>query len=83
MNETEIRRAVMETLAEIVPEANLQALKPEKNFRDQIDMDSVDFLNFVLSLEKRLQVSIPEPDYPKFSSLDGCTMQLSERTSPR
>lgn len=83
MNETQIRQAVMDTLAEIVPEADLQALKPEKNFRDQIDMDSVDFLNFVLSLEKRLQVSIPEPDYPKFSSLDGCKAQLGGPTPPR
>ncbi|WP_447601379.1 acyl carrier protein [Nitrospira sp. Nam80] len=73
----EIRQAVIRILGDIAPEADLQALKPELSFRDQLDIDSMDFLNFIIALHRELGIEIPETDYPKYSSLQGCIDHLS------
>ena len=75
----ELKRHVFDALLETAPEANTDALDPAVSFRDQFEIDSVDFLNFVLSLEKRLNVEIPEGDYPKLSSLNGCISYLATK----
>lgn len=67
---------VLAVLTEIAPELDLSGINPELSFRDQFEVDSVDFLNFVLALEKRLGRKIPEVDYPKLSSLKGCLSYL-------
>ena len=76
MTGEELKRHVLDALVEIAPELNVAALDPTVSFRDQVEIDSVDFLNFVLSLEKKLGVNIPEGDYPKLSSLHGCISYL-------
>lgn len=68
----EIKRTVLRILGEIAPEADLTALKPDVSFRDQLDIDSVDFLNFVLALHDAWHIEIPESDYPKLSTMNGC-----------
>lgn len=72
MNEEEIKAAVARALAGVAPESAGEKLEPAVNFRDQMDFDSMDFVAFVLALEKDLGVKVPELDYPKLSSLDGC-----------
>jgi len=72
----QIQRQVRQALAEVAPDADLEGLRPDVAFRDQIELDSLDFLNFVLALEKRLRIHVPEADYPKLSTLDGCTAYL-------
>jgi len=67
-----VEQEIIAALREVAPEAETDELEGGVNLRDQIDMDSVDFLNFVTALERRLDVKIPEQDYPKLSSLDGC-----------
>jgi acyl carrier protein len=79
MSDDSLRAQVLEALAEVAPEADPETLDPARSFRDQLDFDSVDFLNFALALEKRLQVRIPETDYPRLSSLDGCIAYLQDR----
>jgi acyl carrier protein len=76
MDAESLRARVLETLAEIAPEADLGTLDPALSFHDQMEIDSIDYLNFMLSLEKRLGIRIPEADYPKMSSLDGCLAHL-------
>lgn len=76
--ESELRRVVLEALADVAPDADVTALAPDLNFRDQIEMDSVDYLNLMLELERRLGIEIPESDYPKLSSLGGCLDYLGE-----
>jgi acyl carrier protein len=76
MAEDTLRSEVLQALQEVAPETDADAIDPEVNFRDQCEIDSVDFLNFVLALERRLGVKIPEMDYPRLSSLDGCTRYL-------
>ncbi len=71
------RELVLEVLGEVAPDADLRRLDAETSFRDQFDLDSIDFLNLVLRIEKRLDTRIPEVDYPKLSSLDGAVAYLS------
>lgn len=75
----QIKETVLRLLGEIAPEADLTALKPGGSFRDQLDIDSMDFLNFVIMLHKTFGVEIPEADYPKYGTLNGCVEQLSEK----
>lgn len=72
MAQNDIKSAVTRALYKIAPELEGQSIDPEVNFRDQFDFDSVDFVNFVISLEKSIEVRVPEMDYPKLSSLAGC-----------
>jgi acyl carrier protein len=69
---------ILETLTAIAPDADPGALDPDVAFRDQFEIDSVDFLNFVIALEKKLDRRIPETDFPKLSSLKGCLAYLGE-----
>lgn len=78
MTEDDARRIVLQVLGDIAPEAELDAIDPTENFRDQIDIDSVDFLNFVIALNEATGAEIPEADYPKLSSLDGAAAYLAE-----
>jgi acyl carrier protein len=79
--QTEIRDAVFSVLGEIAPEADPAAVNPAESLRDQLDLDSMDFLNFVIALHKRLGVEIPEADYPKLASVDGAVSYLAARAA--
>lgn len=79
MDQDDIKSAVMNTLYQVAPELADQAIDPKVNFRDQFDFDSVDFVNFVISLEKVVEMRVPEMDYPKLSSLDGCLDYFQSR----
>lgn len=76
MDENSLRRQITESLIKAAPDIDQNALDPDINFRDQFEVDSVDFLNFVLDLEKRLGIKIPEIDYPKLSSMTGSVVYL-------
>jgi acyl carrier protein len=78
MTRDEIRAAVLAALAGVAPEADLCQLDPCANFRDQLDIDSVDFLNFVVALHKKLGVQIPEAEYSKLVSLESCETYLGK-----
>lgn len=69
--------AVRAALEEVAPDADVEHIDAARNLRDQVELDSVDFLNFVMALERRLDMRIPEVDYPKLSSLDGCRRYLA------
>ena len=77
MNAEELRTVVLRTLGNIAPEADLERLRPKVNLREQLDLDSMDFLNFVIALHQELHVEIPERDYPKLLTVDGCVAYLS------
>ena len=78
MTNEDLKGKVLEHLARVAPEADIVAIEPEVNFRDQFEFDSIDFLNFVLGLEKDVGVRVPEYDYPKLSNLDACLTYLQE-----
>lgn len=77
MTKEAIRDTVLRILGEIAPEADLTRLKLDVNFRDQLDLDSMDFLNFVIALDEELHLTIPEADYPKLASLNGSVELLT------
>jgi acyl carrier protein len=75
----EVRDAILRILGGIAPEADLTRLDPRVPLREQLDIDSMDVLNFVSAIDQELQVSIPEVDYPKTATLDGCVDYVAER----
>ena len=78
MRDEEIDRIVYDLLRRIAPEAAMDGLQAHISFRDQFEFDSVDFLNFVLQLEKQTGTRISELDYPMLSSLQGCRAYLRD-----
>jgi len=67
----QLSAVILETLVAVAPDVDPGTLDPDVAFRDQFEIDSVDFLNFVMALEKKLDRRIPETDFPKLSSLKG------------
>ena len=82
MTEAELRKTVLDTLSDIAPEADLEALPPDKDLREELDIDSMDFLNFVIALHEKLGVDIPEADYPQLITLNGAVGYLAARCGP-
>jgi acyl carrier protein len=76
MTRDEIRNTVLRALGSVAPETDTTHLQPNVSLREQLDIDSMDFLNFVIALHRALQVEIPEADYPKLATLDGCVEYL-------
>lgn len=76
MTAAEIRQLVLDTLAAIAPEADLAHLPGDAALREELDLDSMDFLNFVTALHERTGTDIPEADYPSLSTLDGAAAYL-------
>jgi acyl carrier protein len=83
MSDPDIRKAILEELGNIAPEADLAAVDPAADLREALDIDSMDFLNFVIALHRRLAVDIPEIDYPKLVTLDGAMTYLRGKVAPR
>jgi acyl carrier protein len=82
MNDTEVRSQVLQALAQVAPEADLEGLDPSGDFREELDLDSMDILNLVIGLHEATGVDIPERDYPQLVTLDACVSYLSERLAP-
>jgi acyl carrier protein len=70
MDEKQIREAIFSVLKGIAPELDPAVIEPDRPLRDQVDLDSMDFLNFIVGLHKKLGVNIPEADYRKLFTLD-------------
>ena len=79
MNENEIRAMFLEELGNIAPEMDLRQLDPTADLREALDINSMDFLNLVTAVHRRLGVGIPELDYPKLVTLDGAVRYLGDR----
>ena len=77
MNEQSIRSLMAEVLAGIAPEADLSTIGDDTDLRETLDLDSMDFLNFVIGLNQRSGVAIPESDYPKLYTIRGIVSYLA------
>ena len=69
MDEKELRAAVIATLKTIAPEVEEGDLRPDRPLRNQVDLDSMDWLNFLIGLHEKLKVDIPEADYARLVTL--------------
>jgi acyl carrier protein len=76
MNAEELRRIAAEVLGGIAPEADLATVGDDEDLRDALDLDSMDFLNFVIGLSERTGRAIPEADAPKLQTLRGLVADL-------
>ncbi len=74
-----IRQAIFDAVLAIAPEADFAGVAPTKSLREQLDLDSFDYLNVLIALARRLGVEVPEADYGKVETLDALTGYLAER----
>jgi acyl carrier protein len=79
MTPDEIRKTVLKCLGDVAPDADLASLKPDKDIREELDIDSMDFLNFVVALKDALGVEVPEADYDRIGTIDACVGYLAKR----
>jgi len=79
MTDTDIRKVIQEELNNIAPEADLASVSPAADLREAIDIDSMDFLNFIIAIHHRLGIDIPEIDYPKLVTLDGALAYIDAK----
>jgi acyl carrier protein len=78
----EIRTAVLRALVKVAPEVDPATIAPGLRLRDQVDLDSVDFLNFLVELHDALGIDVPDADYGKVQTLDQCIDYLATRATP-
>jgi len=79
MTDAEIRAVVGEELVRIAPEIDVARLAPAVALRDQVELDSMDWLNLLVALHRRLGVDIPEADYATLVTLDALVAYLGAR----
>ena len=83
MTSQDIRALVLRALGDVAPELNLDSVDPGVSLRDQYDLDSVDFLNFIVALHTATAVEIPESDYPQLTTLDDCVAYIGRALAGR
>ena len=76
MNQVEAKTLVLDVLSGIAPEADLVRLRGKAELREELDLDSMDFLNLIAALHERTKIDIPEADYPKLFTSDGVVAYL-------
>ena len=79
MSPAEIRVEIIDILSDIAPDENLDDIVDETNFRDQLELDSMDFLDIVMELRKRHRVQIPEEDYGNLASMHSTVTYLEPK----
>jgi acyl carrier protein len=79
MTREEIVSAIKDIIRSIAPDEDLSDLKPDVRLREQIELDSMDFLDIVMELRKRYGVQVPEEDYKELATLDGCARYLAPK----
>lgn len=79
MTNEEVRQAVLDIITDIAPDEDVSDINDNKPLRDQIELDSMDFLDIVLELRKRYGVEVPEADYPQLNTLASCVTYLGPK----
>lgn len=79
MTDAEIRAVALATLLSIAPEVEADELRGDRPLRNQVDLDSMDWLNFLLGLHEKLKVDIPEADYARLVTLDDVVGYLQKK----
>lgn len=76
MTRDDVKTIILTIISEIAPDEDLSAVKGEVALRQQLELDSMDFLDIVMELRKKHLIEVPEVDYPKLESLDSCADYL-------
>jgi acyl carrier protein len=76
MTKADIQQLILDIIADIAPDEDLSQVKPGVRLRDQLQLDSMDFLDIVMELRKQHSIQIPEADYIHLASLESCAEYL-------
>ncbi len=79
MEQTEVRQKVLDIIADVALDEDLSNLDDSLALRDQLDLDSMDFLDIVMELKKRHQIEVPQADYPELATMDSCVTYLTPK----
>ena len=83
MTDIDVRKVVQEELNNIAPEVDIATVDPKADLREAIDIDSMDFLNFITAVHHRLAIDITEIDYPKLVTLDGAYAYIAAKLAAK
>ena len=83
MTKEEISRSVINIIEDILPEGDCSELDADRRLRDQLDLDSMDFLDIVMELRKKYGVEVPEEDYPRLATLNSCIEYLEPKLADK
>ena len=81
MLDQQVKNIILDIITVVAPDADLSDIKSDVRLRDQLDLDSMDFLDIVMELRKRYKIEVPKEDYPKLASLDSCVEYLGPKLS--
>jgi acyl carrier protein len=79
MSDQAVRDIILGIIAVVAPDADLSDVKNDARLRDQLELDSMDFLDIVMELRKRYKIEVPKEDYPQLATLDSCVAYLSPK----
>ncbi|RFC44050.1 MAG: Acyl carrier protein [Verrucomicrobia bacterium] len=79
MTKDDCKKVVLDIIADIAPDEDLTNVKSDVRLRDQLQLDSMDFLDIVMELRKRHSIEVPEADYIQLASLDSCAEYLTPK----
>lgn len=79
MQADQVKQVVLDIIADIAPDEDLTNVDTSVALREQLDLDSMDFLDIVMELRKRHKVEVPSEDYPQLATLDSCVAYLSPK----
>jgi len=79
MTKEQIKGTILEIIAQIIPDEDLSNLKGDIPIREQVELDSMDFLDIIMELRKRYGIEVPEDDYTQLATLDGSVAYLEPR----
>ncbi len=79
MGDQRIKNIILEIIAIVAPDAEITDVKTDIRLRDQLDLDSMDFLDIVMELRKRYKIEIPKEEYPELATLDSCAAYLGPK----
>jgi acyl carrier protein len=83
MTKDNCKKLVIDIISDIAPDEDLSAIKPDIRLRDQLQLDSMDFLDIVMELRKRHGIEVPEADYGQLASLESCANYLTPKFVPK
>jgi len=79
MTKEDCKKVVLDIIADIAPDEDITNVKPDVRLRDQLELDSMDFLDIVMELRKQHGIEVPEADYIQLASLDSCAEYLTPK----
>ena len=83
MTDENIKQAIIGIINDINPDEDTSSINPAERLRDQLDLDSMDFLDIVMELRKRYGVHVPDTDYEHLASLDSCVAYLRDKMADK